>query len=375
MEIVSYIHPMRTLLPCTGAGRHINNTILGLRKHKDIDLRLLFSEQWLTPDQTLPKSCPLYKIPFQTFPTPENRTERLWKLTGFPRMDKYLSPSTDWLLAPMETYFPVTQSPVAITIYDVQAFETNLPWSQSHQHRWFRYKWGRWIRRAINHARVVFTISEFSKQRMVTLLGVDSNKIVNIGCGVEDSFFHIAHTSPTELNLPTALPYVFMVGGLRQKKGGDHFLLVAKCLRECHSNIQIWIAGSSDPDYIEAAKAYPNIKLLGIVSDENLPQLMRGSLCLLFLSLYEGFGIPPLEAMAAGAPAIVSNRASLPEVVGDAGIVVDPENTDEIVGRLLDLQNNSALRQNYIQRGQNYVKQHTWSNCVDKLVIALKEFS
>lgn len=375
MDITAYIHPVRTFLPCTGAGRHINNTLLGLANHQEVNLKLLFSNQWLTSEQALPQNCPLYQLPYHTFPMPENRTERLWKLIGLPRMDGYLTDSIDWLFAPMETHFPVTKCPVAITIYDIQAFEPGLPWSQSWHHRWFRYKWERWIRRAINHSRIVFTISDFSKQRMVSLLGADPDKIVNIGCGVEQPFFDVSATPPDTIKSPVETPYVFMVGGLRKKKGGDHFLAVAKRLRQRHSDIQIVIAGSSEPDYIKATADYPNITLLGVVPDEDLPRLLRRSLCLLFLSLYEGFGIPPLEAMAAGVPAVVSNCASLPEVVGNAGIIIDPTRHDEIADILIALAADSHLRQEYIQRGQQHAVQYTWSACVSKVVTAFETFA
>lgn len=376
MKVTSYVHPVRTFLPCTGAGRHINNILLGLALHKDIDLELLFSDQWLDPQTaTLSPQSPLHPLPYLTFPMKERVAERSWKLTGFPRMDTYVPETTDWLFSPMETYFPIRKCPVAITIFDIQAFEPHLLWSQSLKHRWFRYKWGRWVRRAIAHSRIVFTISEFSKQRMVTLLDADPNKVVNIGCGVEEAFFDIASIPVETIESPVDSPYVFMIGGLREKKGADCFLAVAKALHARQSDIKIVIAGSSEPKYVEAASDYPNIVLSGVVSDDDLPRLLRRSLCLLFLSLYEGFGIPPLEAMAAGVPAVVADRASLPEVVGEAGIVVNPENAYEIVDILINLEQDSRLRKNYIQRGQKHAESFVWSSCVDRVVTTLKTFS
>ncbi|MFM6278186.1 MAG: glycosyltransferase family 1 protein, partial [Dolichospermum sp.] len=112
MNIISYIHPTRTYLPCTGAGRHINNILLGLAAQENINLELLCSQQWLQSDGKLDPCCPLRDIPLKTFPFPENLTERLWKLTQFPKMDRYLSEKTDWLFTPMETYIPVSRCPV-----------------------------------------------------------------------------------------------------------------------------------------------------------------------------------------------------------------------------------------------------------------------
>jgi glycosyltransferase involved in cell wall biosynthesis len=374
MNIISYIHPIRTYLPCTGAGRHINNTLLGLASQESINLELLCSRQWLQADGKLDLRSPLQDIPLKTFPFPENLTERLWKLTQFPKMDRYLSEKTDWLFTPMETYIPVSRCPVAVTIYDIQAFETNLPWSNTRQHRWFHYKWSQWIYKALTNYRLIFTISEFSKRRMIELLGADANKIVVVGCGVEQPFYDISSIDLVKLERPVNNPYTFVIGGLRLKKGADFVLDVAKALLDANSDMQIVVAGDSEPEYIAAAKDLPNLTLLGIVPDNDLPRLMRCASSLLFLSHYEGFGIPAIEAMVVGTPAVVSNRASLPEVVGTAGIVVEPEDTSAIVDILIQLQENSQLRQDYSQRGKEHAKQYTWSRCVNLVQKAFCEY-
>jgi glycosyltransferase involved in cell wall biosynthesis len=374
LNVTSYIHPIRTYLPCTGAGRHINNTLLGLASQENINLELLCSRQWLQANGKLDLRSPLGDIQLKTFPFPENLTERLWKLTQFPKMDSYLSAKTDWLFTPMETYIPVSRCPVAVTIYDIQAFETDLPWSNTRQHRWFRYKWSQWIYKALANYRVVFTISEFSKRRMIELLGADANKIIVVGCGVEQPFYDISSIDLFKLERPVNNPYTFIIGGLRLKKGADFVLDVAKGLLDANSDIKIVVAGDSEPDYITAAKDLPNLKLLGVVPDSDLPRLMRCASSLLFLSHYEGFGIPAIEAMVVGTPAVVSNRASLPEVVGTAGIVVEPEDTAAIVDILIQLQENSQLRQDYSQRGKEHAKQYTWSRCVDLVQKAFYEY-
>ncbi len=374
MKIVSYIHPIRTNLPCTGVGRHINSIVLGLSELENIDLELFFSQQWLANDGKLDHRCPLRDLHKYTFPYPENITERNWKIFGFPKIDRYIPDETDWLYAPMETYLPVSKCPVAITLHDIQAFETNLPWSDTWQHKLFRFKWSGWVHRALCDCRIVFTVSEFSKQRMVTLLGADPQKIVVVGNGIEQCFFDIATVNPDSLSRPVSQPYSLIIGGLRLRKGADYILAVAKELQQNKSELQIVVAGDSEPKYIAAAKDLPNLKLLGLVPDHDLPRLMRCASSLLFLSHYEGFGIPAIEAMATGTPSIVSNRASLPEVVGTAGIVVEPEDTANIVDILIQLQENSQLRQDYIQRGQEHAKQYTWTRCVDLVQKAFYEY-
>lgn len=375
MQIISYIHPISTYQPCTGIGRHINNLLLGSNDRPEIDLKLLFSQQWLTPSGRLDDRSPLSSLPFTTFPGVENATERSWKLWGLPRMDRYVPDGTDWVYAPMQTYIPLDKCPIAVTLHDIQAFEPDLPWSHSWQHRWFAYKWGRWVRKALTECRVTFTVSEFSKRRMVDLLDANPQKIEVIGNGVDRAFFEIASVDPATLDRPIESPYLMIIGGLRSKKGADYVLAVARVLQQRQSDLQIVVAGNSEPDYIAAATAYGNITLLGMVADRDLPQLVRCASSLLFLSPYEGFGIPALEAMAAGIPAVVADRASLPEIVGDAGIIVDPTQPEPIADILIDLENIPNFRSKYIQLGTHHVAAYTWEACVDRLVTAFHKFA
>lgn len=372
MRITCFFHPRSTYLPCTGIGRHINNMVLGLSQKKDIDLKLLVSKHYVDKVGQLDPRCPLRNLKITTFPMPENFTERMWKAFNYPKMDHWVEPA-DWLYSPAHTHIPLRRVPLAITIHDIQAFETQLPWSKTNQHRWFRYKWSQWVYKAIERSRIVFTASEFSKQRMIQLLGADPQKIVVVGNGVEQTFFDIATVDPTNLPRPVPEPYVLIVGGLRLKKGADYVLAVAKKLKENKSDLKIVVAGESEPLYKEAVKDIFNISLLGMVSDEKLPALVRAASSLLFLSLYEGFGIPAAEAMAAGTPVVVANCASLPEVVGSAGIVIEVNATAQIADTLIQLQADFKLREHYSQLGQERAKIFTWSRCVDRVQKALTE--
>ncbi len=206
-------------------------------------------------------------------------------------------------------------------------------------------------------------------------MGADPNKIVVVGCGVEQAFYDVNTLDLSQFSRPTENPYTLVIGGLRLKKGGDFVIKVAQELLKQNSDIQIVVAGDSEPVYISAVKDLPNIKCLGLVPDDDLPKLLKCASSLLFLSHYEGFGIPAIEAMAVGTPAVVANRASLPEVVGDAGIVVEPEASGEIADVLDNLNNDSALRETYIQRGYDHVEQYTWSRCADRVVEAFNKFS
>lgn len=371
MNILSFIHPVRTYLPCSGVGRHANNMLLRLAERDGVDLELFFSEQWLDEDGKMDSSAPVRELPYRTFPWSENFTERCWKLFGRPRMDRWIPHEADIIYSPMETYLPVGDTPVAVTIHDIQAFETGLPWSQTWQHRWFRWKWSTWVDDAIDDCAVVFTVSEFSKSRMVTLLDADPDDIVVVGNGVDARFFEIADQPRETLDRPCEAPYLFMIGGLREKKGGDALLAVARELGHQGSDVQLVVAGPNGEEYEAEANDLDNLQLLGWVGDDEVPRLMRGALALLFLSPYEGFGLPAAEAMAAGTPVIVADRASLPEVVGDAGILVKPYATERIVDHVQTLLHDASLRAHYTEAGCKRARFYTWRKCLERLVSAL----
>jgi glycosyltransferase involved in cell wall biosynthesis len=184
----------------------------------------------------------------------------------------------------------------------------------------------------------------------------------------------MASLSTENLALPIDFPYALVIGGLKYRKGADAVIAVAQELRQLGSELKILVVGQSETAYQKIAETQSHLALMGIIADQELAPLLRGASSLLFLSPYEGFGIPPLEAMAAGVPAVVANCASLPEVVGDAGFVVDPFNTGEVVEILNSLCNDTRLRQTYIDKGRRHVKQYTWSNCADKVLEAFNKF-
>jgi glycosyltransferase involved in cell wall biosynthesis len=161
---------------------------------------------------------------------------------------------------------------------------------------------------------------------------------------------------------------IVVVGGIRTKKGAAETLAVARLLAQTGSSLRIEVVGHNDPEWVAECRRLPNVDLLGVLADEPLAERLARACGLLFLSPYEGFGIPAVEAMAAGTPAVVANAASLPEIVADAGIVVDPADTEGIVSILDRLRSPSSYRDSLVDRGRSHAKSFTWDACVDRLV-------
>lgn len=374
MKVSAYLQPTRTYLPCTGVGRYINNILLNLSRRQGFKVELLVSQEYLNDKGQLDERCPLRDLDLVSYPYQRLKTEWSWKLLGIPKMDRYTS-NADCIYSPVAEYVPTHQNvPTIITLHDMHTLEQNLPWSQTKIARIERVKTWFWLPKVVKKADHICTVSHFSKSRILEFFKIDPHKVTVVGNGVDSYYFQKDHNNEKSIILPTAIkenPFVIIVGGLRFKKGGAHILKVARALEKIKSSIQIVVVGANETDLVKEAKTLNNILLLGLVNDQQLSSLIRSASSLLFLSLYEGFGIPALEAMASGIPAVLANRASLPEVGGNAAILVEPENSQEIAETLIELEQNSQLREKCVKLGYDNVKKYTWDRCVDKLTDVL----
>jgi glycosyltransferase involved in cell wall biosynthesis len=258
---------------------------------------------------------------------------------------------------------------MAMTVHCVNWFERDLPWSNSKLTRKERFrmklKWPPMLRKS----RIIFTVSHFLKSRLVALFDLPEDKIVVVGNGVEQEYFDAGRsTDPIPVR---DRPYIIIVGGLTARKGAPQVLEVARLLHKSNPDIELLIPGINEDEFVQQSKSIPNINLIGHETAATISNLMRGSIALMFLSRYETFGIPAVEAMAAGTPAIVSDYAALPEITGNAGLVVPHSQPEVAVDFIQQLQRDSALRQSQIEKGLAHVQQFTWDRCAKRAYDAL----
>lgn len=219
------------------------------------------------------------------------------------------------------------------------------------------------MRRACKSAFKVLTVSEFSRQRIIDWADVPESHVVNIGNGVDDSF------SPTTPPFSPGYEYLLCVSNRKPHKN-EKRLLVAFSQASIDVTIRIVFTGKATESLLqlcENLQIKDRVVFLGFIPDSCLPGLYRGALALLFPSLYEGFGLPVVEAMACGTPVVTSKTTSLPEVAGDAALLVDPLNTDEITQALERIVNDAALRAELTEKGLARARQFTWDDVVDKV--------
>lgn len=260
--------------------------------------------------------------------------------------------------------------PLAVTLHDVMALD-HPEWFTRGNVLQQRLVLGPALRRAS----AILTPSEHSRDRAVARLGLDPQRVHVTPWGVDERFS--PGPRPTDLleRLGVRGRYLLTVGMLQPRKNLEAALAAFERLRGRH-DVELVVAGSRgwrDETLVERLHSSPEgecVHLTGHVSDDELVGLYRGAECFLFPSRYEGFGFPPLEAMACGVPTVSSDRASLPEVVGDAGVLVDPDDPAAMAEAVEALLSSRALRDETVARGRERAGKFTWARCAEQTVDA-----
>ena len=248
----------------------------------------------------------------------------------------------------------------------------------------FMLKYQKWSTRfAVRHAARILSVSEATKRDLVKFYGIDPAKIDVTPLGFDSAKFHPQGYEEVQSVLDkyglVYQKYVLFVGTIQPRKNLEKLAEAFHQLRtQNHVEEKLAIFGARgwlwEPivEKIKALGADGSIKYFDYASKEDLPFLYAGARLLTLPALYEGFGLPPLEAMASGVPVVVSNISSLPEVAGDAGVLVDPNSADSIAAGLLRVLTDPQLRENMIAKGLARAKEFAWENTARKTLAAIE---
>ena len=205
----------------------------------------------------------------------------------------------------------------------------------------------------------LIAVSENTRQDAIRILGIAPEKIRTIHSGVPDAYFEATPAKREK-------PYVLFVGTIEPRKNIGT-LLDAWAMSRFRSDYDLLIAGppgwSSDATMARLRSAPTGVVYLGYVAEADMPALTAGATAFVYPSLYEGFGFPVAQAMAAGVPVVTSNVSCLPEVAGDGGLLVDPRSPAELAAALDGLLGSESLRTRLSIAGRERAAGYRWQEC------------
>lgn len=293
-------------------------------------------------------------------------TGHYWEQVELPL---YLKKHGGGLLVNLANTAPLYYKQKIITIHDT-GFLKNPRWYSKKFYYFYRFL----IPRIAKNSLKIITDSEFARREIIETLKIPESKVLVVYCAPSSVF----QNRPGETGENRFGDYILTVSSLDPRKNLERTILAFKKLNR--ADVKLVIVGAekkifASPDLEDLIQKDDRIILTGYVADEELVSLYRHAKFFIFASLYEGFGLPPLEAMACDCPCVVSSVASLPEVCGSAVLYCDPYSIEDIADNILKMFVDNELRTGLIKRGRERIKMFGWEKSARVMLKVLEELS
>lgn len=329
----------------------------------------------------------LKNVPLSHMPAENNdwqyrvvKPRKLWTQVGLP-LDLYLhSPKPDVFFSP--THYAPRFSPVPTVIAIMDLAYMHFPELFKKKDL---YQLRSWTEYSANKATRIFTISEASKNDIIDEYHVRPDNIVVTYPGIKNdtsTMKQVTTHGVLKEKYGITSSYILFVGTLQPRKNITRLIeAYAKLRSEIKDAPELIIVGKKGWQYeaiLEAPEKYgitSYVRFLDFVPDEDLGALYQQAACFILPSLYEGFGLPILEAMKNNCPVITSNVSSMPEVGGDAAVYVDPNNVIDITTQLKRVLEDTTLRKEMIEKGQQQVKKFSWEKTAKETLQVLEHIA
>lgn len=289
-----------------------------------------------------------------------------WMLPGFLRKIK-----ADVFVSPDGFCSLRTKVPQCLVVHDLAFLHHPEFISKSHLN-YYQKNTGRFLKKS----KVIATVSEYSKQDIIEQYKIDPAKI-HVTYNAPSSLFQQLPYEEKELvkaKYSAGCEYFIYTGSIHPRKNPINLLKAfSRFKKRQQSNMKLVFAGRLAWKTDEFTKLLSTFKfrndviLTGYLDKNELAKLVASAYALVYPSFFEGFGVPPLEALQCGVPAIVSNNSAMPEVGGDAYLYIDPENPDDIAEKLMLIYKDEALRSRLIENGEKRLQLFSWNESAKKM--------
>jgi len=268
---------------------------------------------------------------------------------------------------------------MVVTMHDMIAFLYPENWPGISGFRIRNY-----IKYSSQRADIILAVSNCAKKDIIRILNIPEDKIKVIYCGINQKLFKpipdLSLQGIVKRKYGIRKKYIFTVGPLGTRKNHDRLIdaysILPKYIRE---DYQLVISGEKKGTYHNLLKKVSktclkdDVVFTGFIPEKEMPVIISAASLFVFPSLYEGFGIPLLEAMACGIPLLVSNVSSIPEVVGNAALLFDPYNINEMASVIERAVTDKDLSQKLVQRGFERIKKYSWENTAKEVLRVFEE--
>ncbi len=304
---------------------------------------------------------------------------KLWTQFGLP-LDLYThKPRPNVFFSPTHYAPRFSPIPTAISIMDLSYIHYPYLFRQSDL-----YQLRNWTAYSARQATKIFTISNASKDDIIKVYDVPSHKVVVTYPGIKfktkmSKLKTTVQNSKVLKKYGVSGDYILFVGTLQPRKNITRLIEAFAKIHHQNKSLQLVVVGKKGwlyEEILEAPKQYhieAQVKFLEFVPDEDLSVLYQQAICFVLPSLYEGFGLPVLEAMSHGCPVITSSTSSLPEAGGEAALYVDPTDVDDIASKMSLLIKDEKLKKELREKGYKQVKKFSWEKTARETLTVLEQ--
>lgn len=360
----------------TGVGSYTLNLIRNLGALDSKNRYTLFSSSF--KDRIPFKSLRLpHNFELKDYRVPNRVLRGLWNYLSYPPVEVFTG-EIDIFHSPHSIPIPIKKAKLIVTIHDL--FFLKYPELVD---RYVREDHRRLSMGYLSKANKIITVSNSSKKDIIELLKVDPDLIDVIYEGVDNTFRVIKdETSLKNIRERYKLPqkFILFIGTLSPRKNPNGLIeAIAELKKRGLQDLCLVMVGPKGWRAEETLRLISKrnledcVRYLGYVPYEDMPFIYNISSLLVYPSLYEGFGLPPLEAMACGVPVIASNVSSMPEVLEDSALLVNPYDPYEIADSIENVIQNKSLRDSFIQRGLKKVKSYSWEDTAKRVIKIYEE--